>query len=362
VPSTTTRITTLDDLHQYLDAAMQLEHATIPPYLTALYSIHPGTNSPAYHVIRVVVIEEMLHLTLSANIFNAVGGTPDLTRAGFVPRYPASLPDGETDFVVDLQPFSKDAVNTVLQIERPRKAPDEASRLQPRHRVDMQLLAASPTDPGMQYYSIGEFYAEIGRGIEYLEGQAAESSTTIFTGDRGRQVTSEYYYSGGGELFPVTDLQSALAAVNLIAEQGEGLGGHIYDTEHELAHYYRFQQLLLGRYYQAGDKPDNPTGPPVEFDWDAVFPIKRNARLDDYPEGSELHAAAVEFNEYYADFLAFLTRAYSGQPGMLIEAVARMFRIRDRMTRLIHNPIPGMDGVNAAPTFEIATVAAGVGS
>lgn len=341
---------------------MQLEHATIPPYLTALYSIHPGTNSEAYHVIRVVVIEEMLHLTLSANILNAVGGTPDLTRADFVPEYPACLPDGETDFAVDLQPFSEDAVNTFLKIERPAKAPDEGSQLQPRRRADGQLLAASPADHGMQYYSIGEFYAEIGRGLDHLEDQASQNGTTIFTGDPDRQVKPEYYYSGGGGLTTVGDLQSALGAISLIAEQGEGLGGRIYDTEHELAHYFRFQQLLIGRYYQDGDKADEPTGPPLEFDWKAVFPVKRNARLDDYPEGSELHAAAVDFNEYYADFLAFLTRAYTGQPDMLIEAVARMFRIRDKMTRLIHNPIPGMAGLNAAPTFEVASVRAGVDS
>ncbi|MGO7624626.1 ferritin-like domain-containing protein, partial [Rhizobium ruizarguesonis] len=49
-----------------------------------------------------------------------------------------------------------------------------------------------------------------------------------------RQITSEYYYSGGGELFPVTDLKSALEAIELIMEQGEGDGGGIYDDdEHE---------------------------------------------------------------------------------------------------------------------------------
>ena len=87
---------------------MQLEHGTIPPYLTALYSMHPGTNSDAFHVIRVVVVEEMLHLTLAANIMNAVGGTPDLTRPDFVPNYPAYLPDGETDFQVDVEAFSRE--------------------------------------------------------------------------------------------------------------------------------------------------------------------------------------------------------------------------------------------------------------
>jgi hypothetical protein len=30
-----------------------------------------------------------------------------------------------------------------------------------------------------------------------------------------------------------------------------------------------------------------------------------------------------------------------------------MFRIREAMTRLIHNPIPGEPGVNAGPTFEV---------
>jgi len=32
-------ITSMDDLQEMLDAAIQLEHATIPPYLTALYSL-----------------------------------------------------------------------------------------------------------------------------------------------------------------------------------------------------------------------------------------------------------------------------------------------------------------------------------
>src|SRR5260370_13048777 len=126
------RIPPIQQLNDYLYAALQLEHATIPPYLTALYSLHPGSNSDARHIVRVVVIEEMLHLSLVANVMNAVGGTPDLTQPGFVPRYPACLPDGEQDFQVDLQPFSNDAVSTFLQIEPPPHAPHEQSRLLPR--------------------------------------------------------------------------------------------------------------------------------------------------------------------------------------------------------------------------------------
>jgi len=347
------RITSLDELHAYLHSALQLEHATIPPYLTALYSLHSGGNSAAWHTLRVVVVEEMLHLSLVANVLNATGGKPDLTGPGFVPAYPASLPDGERDFAVDLQPLSLDAVGTFLRIERPAEAPNEESRLLPRVRTERTLLAASPTDPGMQFYSIGEFYREICRGLEYLHKQYAGQGTELFTGALSRQVTPEYFYSGGGHAIVVTDLESALDALNFIAEQGEGLGGGIYDDKAELAHYYRFEQLRLGRYYVKGDQPGQPSGPAFDTDWTAVYPVLKNACLADYPEDSEVYHAARAFNDSYADFLAFLTSAFTGQPALLLDAVPRMMRLRDDMSRLIRNPAPGRPGMHAAPTFEL---------
>ncbi len=66
-------IKTVDNLHYYLKQAMMIEHATLPPYITALYSMKPGTNIEAFHILRAVAVEEMLHLTLAANVFNAVG-------------------------------------------------------------------------------------------------------------------------------------------------------------------------------------------------------------------------------------------------------------------------------------------------
>lgn len=350
-----TRITTVERLREYLYAAMQLEHATIPPYLTALYSIRPGTNSDAYHIIRVVAVEEMLHLTLAANMLNAVGGSPDLTAPGFVPNYPAFLPDGETDFQVSRLRFSREWVQNVLQIERPRETLGEQSLLVRRSALKAQRLLVVPSEPSMQYYSIGEFYAEIGRGFRYLHKEMGDA---LFSGDPAHQVTKEYFYSGGGECIAVTDLASAEAAIRLISEQGEGYGGRIYGEQRELAHYYRFEQLMLGRYYLTGDEPGQPTGPAFSVDWDSSYPIKQDARLADYPAGSELSDAAIAFNHAYADFLRLLTEAFTGRPDLLIEAVTVMFRLRDLMTQLIHNPIPGLDGVNAAPTFEMAAVAA----
>ena len=343
------RITTVESLHEYLHAALQLEHATIPPYLIALYSIHQGTNLDAVMVIRVVAVEEMLHLTLAANVLNATGGTPDLTGPDFVPSYPAYLPDAEDDFAVDLQRFSQDAVETFLNIERPAAAPEEEARVVEHHNPRSALLAA-PGEESMRFYSIGEFYEEIRRGLEHLHGELGDG---LFSGDPNSQITPDYYYSGGGEVIPVTDLASASAALELIAEQGEGHGGGIFDEEGEISHYYRFEQLKLGRYYQPGDEAGSATGPELSVDWDAVYPVKTNCVLDDLRDDPDLHAGAAAFNARYADFLGLLTRAYTGEPGLLVDAVTEMFRLRDGMLTLIRYPMPGSDGTTAAPTFEV---------
>ncbi|MFF9815385.1 ferritin-like protein [Streptomyces sp. NPDC014006] len=346
---TASTIENRDDLIRYLNAAMALEHATIPPYLTAYYSIRSTTNSDAAHIIRVAAVEEMLHLTLVANVLNAIGGEPDLTRPGFVPSYPAYLPDGETDFTVDLRPFSPEAVETFCKIERPGKAPSADARLVQTSEGATPLLVSSPTAEGMRFYSIGEFYEEIIEGLE----KVAAGDPTLFRGDPARQMGDEYFYSGGGEVIVVTDLDSAQRALRFIAAQGEGLDSGMYDADGELAHYYRFRQLQLGRYYEVGDHPGAPSGPELSICWDAVYKVKVSARLSDYPAGSELARVAQDFNADYGAFLALLTKAFNGQPYLLQEAVCEMFRLRDGFNRLICNPLPGSDGLHAAPTFEI---------
>ena len=76
----------VEDLQQHLQWAIELEHSTLPPYLSALYSIKDGANQEAVEVIHSVFIEEMLHLTLAANILNAVGGSPQLDTPGSARR------------------------------------------------------------------------------------------------------------------------------------------------------------------------------------------------------------------------------------------------------------------------------------
>lgn len=371
------------ELKNYLHVALQLEHATIPPYLTALYSLEPETNIDAMNVIRTVAVEEMLHLTLAANLLNAIGGSPDLTRKDFVVSYPTCLPNGETDFEVSLRKFSPEAIETFLNIERPslpdgdtqeaaNEVPITASRAvlmkqaatadeASVHAVGTRFSATliphvkfeeAPHDDHMVFYSIGDFYLAILHGMEELSERLGEEA--LFCGDPSRQIGPEYYYSGGGDVIQVTDLASARAAITLISEQGEGYDGGIMDHDQELSHYYRFMQIKTGKYYNAGDDPEEPTGEPLEIDWDAVYPIKPNAKVADYPEGSQVRAAAIDFNTQYGEFLGMINRAFNGDPQLLIPAVGNMFRIKNTAIQLVRNPIPGTDGLNASPTFEVA--------
>ena len=52
----------IESLKRDLQDAVRLEFATIPPYLTSMYSIKAGKNTEVYAVIRSVVMQEMLHM------------------------------------------------------------------------------------------------------------------------------------------------------------------------------------------------------------------------------------------------------------------------------------------------------------
>ena len=92
------------------------------------------------------------------------------------------------------------------------------------------------------------------------------------------------------------DLASALEAIDQIEEQGEGLTPKdVWDGDRdmfhpeveEVAHYFRYQEILLGRLYQRGDTPKSgPTGRAFTIDWDAVYPMRDNPRTSDYAPGT----------------------------------------------------------------------------
>lgn len=325
-------------LRDHLQTAVELEHSTLPPYLCALYSIVEGTNPAAVEVIQGVVIEEMLHLTLAANLLNAVGGRPVLDAPGLLPTRPAHLPHSDGRIELSLRPFSRTAVEGFMAIERPSAADSPAQ------------------DEG--YATIGQFYLAIDEALVALSAELGEAA--LFCGDPSRQVTDALYYGGSGRILAVTDLASARLALAEIVEQGEGLDhASVFDGDtdmfhperEEVAHYFRFEELLEGRAYARGDTPaSGPTGPPVEVDWSAVQPMRVDSQVADHAPGTPARVAVEAFNASYCRVLQLLERTFDGVPTLLSIATGAMYGIRQQMVELIR--LDNGDGTTVGPSFE----------
>jgi Ferritin-like len=336
----------LEDLHEHLMGAIELELLTIPAYLTALFSLMPGKNKPAAKVVHSVVMEEMLHLALASNVMNAVGGEPNLTGGGYVPRYPAALPFHKPrTFEVGLQPFSKVALEVFMAIEKPNKPGVEPPAASPGAAIPRVLELAEENE----YETIGAFYRAVENGLNALgEG--------IFKPEPTRQIPAKFYDgAGGGHLVEVTNLESALEALDQIIEQGEGDtdkpgAGEEFDPEGELAHFYRFKELFVGLEYKPTDSPETPTGPPIAIDYTEVFPMRANLTASEL--SGELHNKAEAFNFTYSELLNTIQKAIDGEPAAMGGAIELMETLALEARALISQQIPGAADENAGPTFQ----------
>jgi hypothetical protein len=338
----------IEQLHVHLMAAVELELLTIPPYLTALYSLG-GKSEAAEEIIRSVVMEEMMHLALAANVLNAVGGKPELTTGGYVPRYPAKIPFHTPEtFQVSLLPFGQDALTTFLAIENPNHSGIEPPSASAEAAVPRVFELAAENG----YKTIGEFYGAIEKALQALHPPGG-----LFTGSADRQIGPTIFHPEphAGRMIEVNNLTTAMEALELIVEQGEGDvktpgPGEKFDPEGELAHFYRFKELSEGHEYTEGDSPDKPTGPPISLDSEAILPMKPNLRAEQL--SGELREEAEAFNTTYTHLLGQVQEAIDGHPEKLFGAYRTMINLKSAAEALLKKPLDDGSGLNAGPTFE----------
>jgi hypothetical protein len=296
-----------DDLRAALQNAIRLEHATIPPYLTARATLKGTSPSVEYarKWIKRIVVEEMLHMTLACNILNAIGGHPVIADQNEVPKYPGKLPMGVAGgLVVHLRRYSKALVeDTFMKIEEPEDPLD---------------IPIKPQVPGLAQapMTIGQFY---GRIRERIDGHPE-----LFTGDPGLQV------SVFRETIRVTDVDTALQAIDIIVQQGEGTPkSPLYRKEH-VAHYYLFQQFSKGM--RIADDASSPLE--VSFDPGQLIKIDDTAdviqMVDDPstvtydPADSHAESLAVQADSAYSDMLRALHDGFNGKPDQVDSAIDLM--------------------------------------
>lgn len=382
-------------LQDLLQTAILIEHSTIPPYLTALYSIKDGKNVLASQIIRSVAVEEMLHMIMVCNVMNAVNIIPSVNKPQNYPTYPMKLPMN-VDFFVGLETFSTNSIATFIAIESPSSALVKAPKYD--HIEENQSFLKSAAQENNQwtlenmkafimenvhtigeYYDVLFFYIVVFQIIAYYKAngklpQTFEELNTggIFTGNPAKQIRPEQYYGSGGKLHAVEALSGVIAVFQEIKGQGEGADDSIFDVDPsqfeegaELAHYFRFKEVFHEHYYLGGDyRPftdENgmmpvttpPVGKELPVDWSAAYPMKPNPKIADYQSNPQLYAQGKAFNQTYKNLLDAIQAAVEGDAKELEKSIMYMYALKEQAVGLMSQPLDSQ--YTAGPTFEYPT-------
>lgn len=320
----------LPAVQKALQKAVELEHATIPTYLYALYSLVPGKNDAIAAIIESVVVEEMLHMTLACNVLNAVGGAPQIDRPDFIPTYPGPLPGGvQSGLTVQLAPFSMDQLGKFLEIEEPED---------PLVYKSLAIAEAQDITIGMFYTAISDCIAALGENV--------------FVDPPRHQVGPDLMF----EAVVVTDVATAQQAINTIIEQGEGTGTSPEEVVGGgYAHYYRFQQIAMGHELVKNPDPQpNPdnqysfTGPAIPFDDTGVYAVPTDPSKANYTGQQRFENET--FNYTYTSLLKSLHGLFNGADtqAQFNRAIGLMMSLKGQ-ARAIMAGLPNPDP--SAPDF-----------
>ena len=277
-----------------------------------MYSIRTQ-NYTAYNLIRSIVMEEMIHMALAANMLTAIGGVPQIR--GLHPDYPTQgLPGGaEPDVHARLATLSNRQIRNFMRVEAP----------------DFLLVNYLTADQlaHEKYPTIGNFYDAIKAAFLHLETEGAQISAAIGQGGSSNQLEEDI----GVE--KIEDFNGVLQALDLIAEQGEGststtlLADSRYEGEE--SHYSKFAEIFYGRKFVnpelrhvtpqteasffRGDKVMSPNvinALAVPADGYAVI-LDEYTRLD--PEGAVRARHALDgVDQAYTDVMANLDAVWNG--------------------------------------------------
>jgi hypothetical protein len=312
-------------LQQALQSAIALEHATLPLYLSAMFSLQVQGYT-VYNLIRSVVMEEMVHMAIACNLLAAIGGKPQIGTLN--PKFPATgLPGGaEPDLHVVLARLSKTQVQNFMRLEAP------AFLLDPKFKDET-------------YPTIANLYGAI---REAIAGNADAVRAAMKKGGTSNQVgddigfTTLTYTEGQDPLPQVYD------ALDEIVLQGEGSPSHTLHAdkfEGEESHYAKYAEIYYGRRYQIPPgqvkltretEPQFFSGYPIQApDVVNVLAVPADgyaAALTADPNGATVAAALAKFDQAYTAIMSDLEAMWNGPADkswpMFGQAVGAMGELR----------------------------------
>ncbi|TDC72169.1 ferritin-like family protein [Streptomyces hainanensis] len=316
----------------------------MPLYCAAMYSLEVQ-NYPSYNTIRSVLMEEMVHMAIAANMVAALGGSPRI--ATLSPTYASrGLPGGVApDLPVILARLSPRSLENFMRLEAPE------FMLNARQRAAV-------------YPTVGAFYDAIREAIDSHKDPLRRA---VERGGPANQVGGNLGYLTFEPAEGDDPVERFHAALDIITEQGEGRAeGSVEagdDFQREGSHYARFAELRYGRRYlaPAGDVVIAPENEAEFFRGDAIaWPVVINtlavpsdryaALLAHDPDAPGVRKDLDAFDEAYTLMMAALDRAWNGPVETwwpsLGAAVTQMDQMRVRscftiMRRQVPEPVVG---------------------
>ena len=244
-------VTSRDDLISLLEEAAELEHGLCCSYLFAAFSLKTSDDgtltgeqaeavSRWYSAIVGVAMEEMLHLSLVANLLTAIGGSAHFSRPS-LPQTSRYYPGGLS---ISLRRFDEATLSRFMHLERPADMEIEPDIVDdddvdldrpPPDAAPGSLVPADDVDPkSVTLTTVGQLYDTIETGFVALTDSLGAG--VLFIGNEDAQADADTL--GVSQLTPVTDLKSARTALRTLVDQGEGVRGDWTD-----AHYGQFRRL-----------------------------------------------------------------------------------------------------------------------
>jgi hypothetical protein len=314
----------LDEARSMLQFAIETEQSVIQPFLSALYSIHPGTNANASSILHGLVVEEMLHMTTASNVLNAIGGHPSMNTSSFVPVYPVMLPF--VNMSLSLAPFTHEQMDVFRRVEEPAWGPDNEYRLN----------------------TVGAYYFRIGMLLHAIVKAYGEKA--VYSGDPALQVSTS---SSRGTVQRVQGHVDAMSILVGVYTQGEGNKNTLFETspysgESELPHYYRFNEVMKNRCYDVSNETvhlEDPTGSALGVDYTAVYAFKVNPKAADFSNYTDIYRQMLEFNSCYTHVLAGLHDVFNGNPdgfGQQLDNMMLVGELAKKLMAIPHPQVPGM--------------------
>ena len=380
-------IETKDELVAALTEAAKLEHLFMGQYLFAALSLKKSPDERCdaaqfEHVRRwaqrlyAIARQEMEHLSIVNSVLTAIGAAPYFGHPGYPGRtvyfspaaqrerhgdaLDAGLEPCEIPFL--LERFSLRTARRFTCMESPPLR--ELSGIERAevvhwgfHGADrgcdfivppLPPLAAPPDD--IEVGTIEQLYTSIVEGLLLLRERLGEQA--LFSGhDSGQaELPSEYQIF----LFTIVDTRSAVAALQLVMQQGEGLNAPPgFDS-----HFLNYDQIAREYAELRAASPQ----------FEPSLPLLPNPTLDSYTD-PDAHSAAALFNDGYATLLLMLTGYYglfdpatfNKKPSYLTAALeynafAPMMTMFVRTLGEILTGLPARspaDGLRAAPVFNL---------